>query len=72
MVTTTDQTTGARGGEPLRTLARHRNVDTKLIFGQNLIPERPGTLYVGDPLTRGVTRGRVRPSISANGPAIRA
>ncbi len=48
MVTTTDQVTGARGGEPLRTLARHRNVDTKLLFGQNLIPERSGTLYVGD------------------------
>lgn len=50
VVTTTDQVTGARGAEPLRTLARHRNVNTKLLFGQNLIPERSGTLYVGDAL----------------------
>lgn len=51
VVTTTDQATGARGREPLRTLGRHRNVDTKLLFGQNLIPENRGTLSVGDPLS---------------------
>jgi uncharacterized protein YcbX len=52
VVTTTDQATGVRGAEPLRTLGRHRNIGTKLLFGQNLIPERSGTLHVGDALTR--------------------
>ncbi|GAA2505931.1 MOSC domain-containing protein [Streptomyces gobitricini] len=48
VVTTTDQRTARRGREPLRTLARHRLVDQKMIFGQNLVPERTGTLRVGD------------------------
>jgi uncharacterized protein YcbX len=51
VVTTTDQATGARGKEPLRTLARHRKVGAGLLFGQNLVPEGTGTLRVGDPLT---------------------
>ena len=54
-VTTTDQFTGERGVEPLRTLATYRrrtgdpaNVD----FGQNLIHEtKTGTLRIGDPVT---------------------
>jgi uncharacterized protein YcbX len=49
VITTTDQRTGARGKEPLRTLARHRRFGSQLVFGQNLIPEQPGTLSVGDP-----------------------
>lgn len=52
VVTTTDQATGGRGKEPLRTLGKHRNFGTRLLFGQNLIPEHSGTLCVGDPLTR--------------------
>ncbi|WP_225846745.1 MOSC domain-containing protein [Streptomyces sp. HPF1205] len=52
VVTTTDQETAERGKEPLRTLAKHRNFGTKLLFGQNMIPEGSGTLRVGDPLTR--------------------
>ncbi|BBB01718.1 hypothetical protein RVR_9259 [Actinacidiphila reveromycinica] len=51
VITTTDQRTGARGREPLRTLGRHRNIDSKLVFGQNLVPESSGTLHVGDALT---------------------
>jgi hypothetical protein len=51
VITTTDQHTGARGREPLRSLGRHRNFDARLVFGQNLVPETPGTLRVGDPLT---------------------
>ncbi|WP_031513563.1 MOSC domain-containing protein [Streptomyces sp. NRRL F-5123] len=51
VVTTTDQSTAFRGKEPLRTLARHRNVGSRLLFGQNLVPEGTGTLRVGDPLT---------------------
>ncbi|MEW1720462.1 MOSC N-terminal beta barrel domain-containing protein [Streptomyces sp. NPDC093109] len=51
VVTTTDQRTAERGREPLRTLGRYRRVDGRLIFGQNVIPERTGTLRVGDPVT---------------------
>ncbi|WP_275124989.1 MOSC domain-containing protein [Streptomyces mobaraensis] len=49
VVTTTDQRTAARGREPLHTLARHRRGATGLVFGQNLVPEGPGVLRVGDP-----------------------
>ncbi len=48
VVTTPDQETGARGHEPLRTLGRHRNVNQKLLFGLNLIPDRTGGVAVGD------------------------
>ncbi len=50
VVTTTDQTTAARGKEPLRTLGRHRKLNGKLVFGQNLVPEHRGTVRVGDPV----------------------
>jgi uncharacterized protein YcbX len=48
VVTTTDQETGERGREPLRTLARHRNVDQGLRFATNLIPDGTGSVAVGD------------------------
>jgi uncharacterized protein YcbX len=48
VVTTTDQETGERGSEPLRTLARHRRLGTKLAFGMNLIPDGVGEIAVGD------------------------
>ncbi|MEU2793694.1 MOSC N-terminal beta barrel domain-containing protein [Streptomyces sp. NPDC007100] len=48
VITTTDQRTGQRGKEPLRTLARHRRIGDQLVFGQNLIPEGTGTIRVGD------------------------
>ncbi|WP_128378125.1 MOSC domain-containing protein [Streptomyces cavernae] len=50
VVTTTDQGTGDRGREPLRTLGRFRRFGNSLVFGQNLIPESTGTLRIGDPL----------------------
>ncbi|MEU1806939.1 MOSC N-terminal beta barrel domain-containing protein [Streptomyces sp. NPDC019937] len=50
VITTTDQSTGERGKEPLRTLARHRRVGDALLFGQNLVPEGTGTLRLGDPV----------------------
>jgi len=50
VVTTTDQSTGERGKEPLRTLARHRRVGDRLLFGQNMVPEGTGTLRLGDPV----------------------
>lgn len=50
VVTTTDQDTGDRGREPLRTLARYRNVEQSLLFGLCLIPDQLGTIAVGDEL----------------------
>ncbi|REE97522.1 MOSC domain-containing protein [Thermomonospora umbrina] len=50
IVTTTDQRTGERGREPLRTLAAYRTVDRGIRFGQNGVPRTLGTLRVGDPV----------------------
>lgn len=50
VVTTTDQETGERGHEPLRTLGKHRNVNQLLLFGTNLIPDGTGRVAVGDPV----------------------
>lgn len=50
VVTTTDQASAVRGKEPLHTLGRHRRFGSKLVFGQNLVPESRGTLRVGDPV----------------------
>ncbi|MEV4413886.1 MOSC N-terminal beta barrel domain-containing protein [Catellatospora sp. NPDC049609] len=50
VVTTTDQETGERGHEPLRSLARYRNVNQKLLFGVNLVPHTVGEIRVGDPV----------------------
>jgi uncharacterized protein YcbX len=49
-VTTIDQRTAERGVEPLRTLATFRARDNDVLFGQNCIPESPGTISVGDPV----------------------
>lgn len=53
-ITTTDQETGARGAEPLRTLATFRrdpDDPASVRFGQNLVHEsKSGTLRVGDPV----------------------
>src|ERR1700733_6408056 len=48
VITTTDQETGKRGQEPLRTLAKYRNRDNKVLFGQNLIPRTTGRIGLGD------------------------
>jgi uncharacterized protein YcbX len=54
VITATDQATGARGVEPLRTLARYRRdpaEPTSVKFGQNLVHEvKSGLLRVGDPV----------------------
>ncbi|TDB87945.1 MOSC domain-containing protein [Actinomadura sp. KC216] len=50
LVTTTDQETGERGREPLRTLATYRTRDGGIQFGQNCVPRRLGTLTLGDPV----------------------
>ena len=48
VITTTDQRTGERGPEPLRTLASYRTVGGKVLFGQNLVHENRGLVRVGD------------------------
>ncbi len=54
VVTTTDQSTGERGPEPLRTLATYRRDakdPTDVNFGQNLVHEtKRGELRLGDPI----------------------
>ena len=47
-ITTTDQETGTRGKEPLRTLATYRKSDGEVFFGRNLIHDALGTVRVGD------------------------
>jgi uncharacterized protein YcbX len=49
-ITTVDQRTGARGKEPLRTLATYRKTDGEVLFGRNLIHDALGTVRVGDPV----------------------
>jgi uncharacterized protein YcbX len=48
VVTTTDQLTAERGKEPLRTLATYRHRGGEVMFGQNVLHERPGRLQIGD------------------------
>jgi uncharacterized protein YcbX len=50
VVTTTDQSTGIRGQEPLRTLATYRKRGGDVMFGQNLVHRNSGQLRVGDPV----------------------
>jgi MOSC domain-containing protein len=49
-ITTTDQVTGERGKEPLRTLATYRKFGGEVFFGRNLIHDALGTVRVGDPI----------------------
>jgi uncharacterized protein YcbX len=51
VVTTTDQRSGERGVEPLRTLALFRKKDDHVLFAVNGIPDTFGTVRVGDPVT---------------------
>jgi uncharacterized protein len=57
IITTTDQSTGERGKEPLRTLAKYRRDirdPSDVIFGQNLVNEsKHGEIRVGDSIEFG-------------------
>ncbi len=46
----TDQVTGDRDAEPLRTLATYRKVGNEVVFGQNAVHDDLGVLAVGDPV----------------------
>ncbi|GIJ29250.1 molybdenum cofactor biosysynthesis protein [Micromonospora qiuiae] len=50
LVITIDQETGVREREPLRALARHRNIGRKLLFGLYLLPPEHGRVRLGDPV----------------------
>jgi uncharacterized protein len=49
-VTRIDQATGRRGRQPLKMLGRRRQFGQLLVFGQNMIPDAPGVIRVGDPV----------------------
>ncbi|MCG8418251.1 MAG: MOSC domain-containing protein [Proteobacteria bacterium] len=46
-IPTVDLATGKPGKEPLRTLATYRRRDRLVLFGQNLIPRKAGTVRLG-------------------------
>ena len=50
VMTTIDQENGLAGKEPLKTLARYRSKDKKIMFGQNLVHESLGEIKIGDEL----------------------
>jgi len=50
LITTTDQETGMRGAEPLKTLSTYRKVNNKVMFGMNVIGISTGKISVGDKL----------------------
>lgn len=51
IMTTIDQQTGIKAKEPLKTLAKYRFKNNKILFGQNLIHKGTGTVTVGDDIT---------------------
>jgi uncharacterized protein YcbX len=48
VITTTDQNTGKRDKEPLKTLATFRKKGNKVLFGQNVICIKEGRVSIGD------------------------
>jgi uncharacterized protein YcbX len=48
VITTTDQGTGRRSPEPLRTLAAYRTTNGEVLFGQNLVHSGRGGIRLGD------------------------
>jgi uncharacterized protein YcbX len=48
VMTTIDQQTAEKGGEPLKTLATYRKNGHKILFGQNLVALSTGKIRVGD------------------------
>jgi len=51
MITTIDQSSGAKGKEPLMTLSKYRSLNNKIYFGENVIASSTGIIHVGDELT---------------------
>lgn len=51
VMTTIDQETAEKQEEPLPTLSEYRRIGHRLLFGQNVLFNRPGRIRVGDPMT---------------------
>jgi len=51
ILTTVDPDTAEKGAEPLKTLAKYRKVNNKIMFGQNLVAKGCGTIKQGSKLT---------------------
>ena len=50
VMTTTDQETGQRTAEPIKTLSNYRSQHNKIYFGQNLLASKTGEVRLGDHL----------------------
>lgn len=50
-VITIDQKTGTASQEPLRTPAKFRSTEGKVLLGRNLIPDTKGIIRISDPIT---------------------
>jgi uncharacterized protein len=48
VITTTNQDTGERRNEPLKTFSEYRKVDNKVLFGMNVICKSTGKISVGN------------------------
>lgn len=48
VLTTVNQQTATKGAEPLKTLAAYRTINSKVMFGQNLLHHGDGTVHIGD------------------------
>ena len=48
VITTTNQETSIKGKEPLKTLAKYRLTNNKVLFGQNVLCGGEGAIRVGD------------------------
>lgn len=59
IVTTINPNTGTNGPEPLRALAKYREFGGQILFGQNAIHRRTGTIRVGTPIKVISTRSPV-------------
>lgn len=51
VITTTDQQTGVRNKEPLRTLSTYRTTKNKVMFGMNVVCNKTGVVSTGDRIT---------------------
>jgi uncharacterized protein len=51
VMTTVDQNTGKKSKEPLKTLSTYRNVNGKVMFGQNMLLLEGEKISVGDLVT---------------------
>jgi uncharacterized protein YcbX len=49
-ITTVNQETGERGKEPLKALAKFRNSNGEVLFGQNMVCDKTGAVNIGDEL----------------------